>query len=408
MKVKQVAVLFVGAFMAVFARSSGFGLYEASVESYALGGCVMGRAVDASANFFNPATLTDLTNVTVTMGFLTEHPRGRIKVGSLASCGMDPGAFWLPHFQLAMPLPWNLAFGLGLMPEYGLGSEYDDDWSLANNSLKTTVMSFTLNPNLAWRITRDLSVGLGMRFLYFDFEQHSNPFVPALGSSFSNRLKGNNGMRDFGYQVGIKYEVTESFSVGATWKSWTLVHVKGRTSNDASDPLSAAMAKAASGGAETELELPQSVTFGCNWEVAPSVRLGGSVAWTQWSSVDVLGFDLARQRRDVVLEWVDTLRAGVAAGWDFADDWTMMGSYVYETDCCGDQESTMLPAADRHMLSVGLTWHCCRWLDVSAGYGMIIMDGKDTQARDATGALASYRASRGLSHAAGLSLTFRF
>ena len=157
--------------MAFASLGSGFGLYEASSPTYALGGAVVGRAYDASANFFNPATLTDLTNLTVTAGFMTEHPRGRIKTdlpGGRTS-SMDPGVFWLPHFHLAIPLPWDFAFGLGVMPEYGLGSEYSDSWDLNFNSINTTVMSFTVNPNLAYKVTDEWSVGAGQQ--QNDFEQ---------------------------------------------------------------------------------------------------------------------------------------------------------------------------------------------------------------------------------------------
>ena len=394
--------------MAGRANASGFGLYEASLPTYALGGAVIGRAVDASANFHNPATLTDLTNVTVTLGFVTEHPRARIKVNGNPSHAMDPGVFWLPHFHAVVPLPWNLRFGLGLMPEYGLGSAYNDHWELANNSRETTVMSMTLNPNIAWEIVDGLSIGAGLRFLYFDFEQYSSPYVPALGTRFRNRLKGDNDFGDFGYQVGLKYDVCESFSVGAVYKSQTTVHVKGKTTNHAENPLAAPYAAAASGSAETELKLPQSITVGCNWDVTKTVRFGGMFAWTQWSSVDTLDFKLAGSHKDVILKWDDTYRIGVSAAWDFASDWTVMGSYVYETDCCGSQESTMLPAASRHMLSLGFTWRCLDNLDIGFGYGMILMDGKRTHARDAEGNLADYEAHRGISHAAGMSLTYRF
>ena len=48
------------------ALGAGFALYEGSAKGTALGGTVMGRAVDASANFYNPATLCDFTNTVVT------------------------------------------------------------------------------------------------------------------------------------------------------------------------------------------------------------------------------------------------------------------------------------------------------------------------------------------------------
>lgn len=400
------AVTLIAILSSFMAYSSGFGLYEASSSTYALGGAVLGRAFDASANFHNPATLSDLTNVTVTVGFMTEHPRARIKVGDNPSTAMNPGIFWLPHFQLAVPMPWDLTFGLGVMPEYGLGSEYDDNWELANNSLETTVMSFTVNPNLAYRITEDWSVGAGLRILFFDFEQYSHPMTAA--GPFSNRLKGDNRMQDLGWQIGTRYRVFDNFAVGVVYKSSTLVHVEGKTDNDADLPQAQKYASAASGPAETEIELPQSVTGGFNWDILPTVHLGGMFGWTQWSSVGVLDFDLAGTHRDVLLRWDDTYRVGFAPSWDFCEDWTVMGSYVYETDCCGDQESTMLPASDRHMVTAGLSWRCLENLELAVCYGVIIMDGKDTQARAANGELARYRAYRGISHAVGVTLTYRF
>lgn len=406
MKKSVVCIATVALASSVFA--SGFGLYEASAPTYALGGTVVGRAYDASANFYNPATLTDLTNITVTVGFITEHPRARLKVNGGTSEVMDPGAFMLPHMHLAVPLPYSFAFGLGLMPEYGLGTAYDDLWSLNYNSTETTVTSFTLNPNLAWK-WGDFSIGAGLRWLFFDFEQYSRPQILSLGGSrFGNRLKGDNGMSDMGYQAGVKYDITKNFAVGLVYKTETRVRVDGKTSNNAMNPQFNKYAAAASGGADTVLHLPQSVTGGFNWDITDAWHLGASVAWTQWSSIDTLAFNLAGTHKDVVLNWNDTWRAAIGPSWDFAEDWTAMCSYAYEMDCAKDQESTMLPAADRHMLAWGLVWKCWRGLELGITYGLIIMDGKETQARNYLGNLDYYEAHKGICHAAGLTLTYRF
>lgn len=400
---------------------SGFGLYEASAKSYALGGVVIGKAVDASANFHNPATLTDLTNITLTVGAVTEHPRCLIKVDGGASEHMNPGVFALPHFMLAAPLPENFVFGLGVMPEYGLGSAYNDNWTMNYNSTETTVMSFTVNPNIAWKCG-DFSVAAGLRFLFFDFEQYQYPFAGMTGSPIhygrmNSRLKGDNGIKDFGYQVGFKYDLTESFSIGAVYKSATTVHVNGKSEVSARESYAGAIGDAVvegnvntvNGPAETEIELPQSITGGFNWDITQDVHLGGAVCWTQWSSIGMLDFNLNGYHKPIKLEWNDTWRAGIAASWDFTDNWSAMTSYVFENDCCGDQESTMLPAADRHMLAWGLSWQPYEWMEVAFTYGIIIMDGKGTQCRDTVSdELHHYRAYRGLSHAAGFSLTFYF
>ena len=412
MKIKgPLTLVALGFSMSVLA--SGFGLYEASAKSYALGGAVVGKAVDASANFFNPATLTDLTNITITVGCMTEHPRASIKVDGNPSENMNPGIFFLPSFQAAVPLPWDFTFGLGIMPEYGLGSAYNDNWTMNWNSTETTVMSFTVNPNIAWK-WGDFSIGAGLRFLFFDFEQYQYPWAGANGmhlGRMSSRLKGDNGMKDFGYQVGMKYDITKDFSVGVVYKSSTLVHVDGKSDVDprGDNPYAVAGAKLVNGPAETELELPQSVTGGFNWDITDTVHLGGAVSWTQWSSIKTLDFDLNGYHKPIKLEWNDTWRVGIAPSWDFADDWTAMLSYVYENDCCGDQESTMLPAADRHMISAGLSWRPYDWMEVAFTYGIIIMDGKETQCRDTVdNRLYRYQAYQGISHAAGITVTFRF
>ena len=175
------------------------------------------------------------------------------------------------------------------------------------------------------------------------------------------------------------------------------------------NPYAAAGAKLVNGPAETELELPQSVTGGFNWDITDTVHLGGVVSWTQWSSIKTLDFDLNGYHKPIKLEWNDTWRVGIAPSWDFADGWTAMMSYVYENDCCVDQESTMLPAADRHMISAGLCWRPYDWMELAFTYGIIVMDGKDTQCRDSVDdRLYRYRAYQGISHAVGLSVTFSF
>ena len=133
-----------------------------------MGGALVGKAMDASANFNNPATLTDLTNIWVTVGFVTEHPRASLRVakdghGLGKDENIDAGLFWLPHFQLAVPLPWGFTFGLCGDAEYGLGTEYDDNAPTAWNCTETTVQGYVLNPNLAYKITDKWSVGAGLR-----------------------------------------------------------------------------------------------------------------------------------------------------------------------------------------------------------------------------------------------------
>ena len=397
MQMKKDLVLLAALGVAGVGFASGFGLYEMSAASHAMGGAVVGKAIDASANYFNPATLSDLTNITVSAGFVTQHPRARMKVeGSGGSTAMNPGLFWLPHLQVAVPLPAGFTFGLGTYVECGLGSEYDDNWPLVNSSQETTVESFTLNPNLSYAIADRWSVGAGFRFFFFDFEQYSQP----MPGKVWHRLKGDNGFGDWGWHAGTRYRLFDNFSVGLVYKSMINVNVDGKSQMDGAVNRWV--------DASTDIDMPESISGGFNWDIVDDWHLGSAFTWTKWSSFDTLNFNLGGVNTPVHLNWVDTYRVSVAPSWDFADHWTAIASYAYETDCTGDQDSTMLPCADRHMITTGLRWNCWEGLELALSYGIIIMDARPSQASDATGHLRSYCAYRGISHAVGFTLTYRF
>ena len=471
MKAAGVSLVLFGAASAAY--GSGFGLYQPSAVSHAMGGALVGKAMDASANFNNPATLTDLTNLQFTVGFVTEHPRGRVDAGPsegpLRRYAMDPGPFMLPHLQLAMPLPADFTFGLGMEPEFGLGTQYDDMWPLNFSATETTIQGFTINPNIAYKITDDWSVGVGMRWTYFDFEQYSQPQVSQNGlelGRFSNRLRGDNGFKNFGWQIGTKYDVTDTFSVGLVYKSWIDVSVDGKTSNDvrsfndgavgtlargaaeqavteaatayvrehglpdayipaiiAQQPMEQYVSQAdqtirntvgrnarqRTGSASADITLPQSVAFGCNWDVFPTWHLGAVASWTEWSQFDNLHFDLQGGNKDTKLDWRDTWRGSLGSCWDFAEDWKWMVSYTYDMDATrSSQTSVMLPPADRHILATGLSWNCWAGLELTVSYACIFMDGGDMDFYDAVGRRWHLETCWGFCHAAGVSVTYRF
>lgn len=426
---------------------------------HAMGGAVVGKALDASANFANPATLTDLTNIWVTVGFITEHPRAQVRgttnglswPGGDVNC--DPRLFWLPHFQLAIPLPGDFSFGLSAGVEYGLGTKYDENWAMSWSSLETTVQGYVLNPNLAYKITDKWSVAIGLRWMFFDFEQISDPQITSAGYELGrahNRLKGDNRFNSFGWVVGTKYDILDNLSVGVVYKSQIDATINGKTStslrrtNDSTitavgsglgaqqwmqDGAPADMlpiyqqaairgvnqtiangVRAANGAAEADIKLPQSVTAGINWDLAPRHHLGFAVSWTQWSVFDSLHFDLAGGGRDVYLNWNDTWRGSIGYAWDFHDDWTWMISYVFDQDCClnGDQASAMLPPAHRNIATTGFKWNVWRNLDVCLDYSCIFMDGGSFDTKDKLGRVYHFETCRGFCHAVGFGVTYRF
>ena len=416
------------------AWSSGFGLYEPSAKYHALGGAVVGKAVDASANFANPATLTDLTNFEVTVGFVTEHPRGTVDISrnnsDLGEYKMDPGLFWLPHLMLAAPLPYDFTFGLGISAEYGLGTRYPDNWPMKWSCTETTVQGLVINPNLAYKITDKWSVAAGLRWLYFDFEQYRDMTVPVYYHPLTGkplyygynqyRLKGDNGWDGFGWQIGTKYDILDNLSVGLMYKAQIETTIEGQTTatpHDYTSKFDTGLAQGLTGAADADITLPQSVTFGVNYDPYEDWHVGLAFSWTEWSQFDQLIFNIpqgnpfVKEATPTTLNWKDTWRGSLGVAWDFADDWTWMVSYTYDMDSTScDQASAMLPPASRHIVATGFSWYIGCGFEATLSYSCIFMNGFDMYATDSKGGTGRYNleTERGFCHAGGFSITYRF
>ena len=462
---KHNAVAFMTILASTAAFSAGFGLYEGGARGNAMGGAVMGRAVDASANFYNPATLTDLTGTVVTVGMTTEHPSADTYVNGHRCRKMDAGCFVLPNVYIAQQLPYDFSFGLGFAPEYGLGTCYDQNWPLAWDTRKTTIAGLTINPNLAYKVTEDWSVSAGLRFLYFSFDQYSDKMAAQDGENYGtvrDHLKGNNGLLDWGWQISTKYDITEKLSVGVMYKSYIDTHVKGdnhtrvRGYDDSavaaqvdkgvraalsqyagmgivpgsaayeqyynraySQAYPSAVAKAhdqvksgadaADGAASCDLRVPQSLTFGANYDVLDDLHLGVVAVWTQWSSIDNLHFDLPGDTdRDVPLKWNDAWRVGFGLAYDLTDDLTFMCSYVFDQDPCSKYHgTTMLPPGDRHIGTVGFGY-ALGPVDIAVSYGLVFMSGDSLTLTDDVGNDYKFETKNGLSHAVAVTMSYQF
>lgn len=351
---------------------AGFGLYEASARGNAMGGALIGKGYDASANYYNAAALTDTTNVSVSVGATLINPFCDSRVNGQQQQKMNSGWFTAPTFYLSVPVTDDLYLGWGNYAEYGLGTKYKYDWALAWDTTETTIEQYTLNPNIAYKITDWWSIGAGLRVSYINFENYANPLMnhPLLpGYNLRSHLKGDDW--GLGYQVGTKFKITDTVHVGVLYRSKIEHNIKGSFTMDGTPtPM------AASGDASAKLTLPSSVTVGANWDITDKWRVGATIIWTEWSEVDTIHFNLPKsysypQR----LDFRDAFRYGMGTEYDF-NDW-LQGrlGYVYDLDPSHENRgTTMLPAGDRHIIATGLGFNLTEQLRFDVGLSFICME----------------------------------
>lgn len=402
---------------------AGFALYQGSAAGNALGGAVMGKAVDGSAVFYNPATMTDFGGTVVTFGMVTEHPTADTRVDGVHTGKMDPGFFVLPHAYLIQPIGEDFRLGLGFAPEYGLGSHYNGGWAMDWNTQKTTIKGLVFNPNLAYKITDDWSIAAGARVMYISFEQASNPSTP-YGQVINPALAGmpvymHNRIYDAydwagGWELSSKYDITEKLHAGILYKSYIDAKLKGKQTVNmmAGHPTLGQPLPSIHGSGSAKVRLPQSITAGLNYDVTEDLELGTALTWTQWSSLQGIDFNLPAGRKYVNLGWKDVYRASIGGSYRFAEDWKFMLSYTYDMDPCRtkkDYGSTMLPPGDRHIAAMGLSWDIGNFT-ISGSYACVFFHPKSLELSNEYegGKVYKFDTHGGMSHAGGVSLTYHF
>ncbi len=407
------------------AFAAGFGLYEASARGVGMGNGLVGSTGDATANYHNPANLTEVTNVTITAGMTLINPFADCKVDGVQQRKMNAGWFPPPHAYIAAPITEGLVFGFGSYCEYGLGTKYAYNWDLKHDTTETTIQQFTLNPNIAYKITEDWSIAVGARMSYFTFENYKNPDlladygVPGMVYGRSH-LKGDSF--NCGYMLATQYKVTDSLKLGLVYRSRINHRVEGDFDmNGKIPPIPGMLPNGGSvkgnGDAEAKVVLPSSVTMGANYDFSDDFRGGVSVTWTEWSTINHIDFSLPvittpTGTKDPsykqMLNWHDSWRIGFGFEYDFTDSFTGRIGYSFDFDPSSDvYGTTMLPPGDRHIVGFGIGYKFLDDWRIDLGYNFIMME-SETRYIGEGGHTSKFQSDNGYSHIASASLTYSF
>ena len=376
-KYSKLVVAF-AAMTSVTAMGAGFGLYEASARGLGMGNGLVGSTGDASANYYNPANLTELTDPSVMVGMTLINPFCDVKVNGQTQAKMNAGWFPPPHAYIAVPVMEDLVFGFGTYCEYGLGTKYDNNWALRGDTTETTIQQFTFNPNIAYKITEDWSVAFGARMSYMTFENYKSPYLGVVPGVYEYNGRAHLEGDDFncGYMLSTRYKVTDDLSLGLVYRSRINHRVEGDFDlNTPAMPVAGVPGSSVSGDADAKLTLPASVTMGANYDFTEKFRGGAALTWTEWSTINHIDFNLPVNSYTQELNWHDAWRLGFGFEYDLTDSFTGRIGYTFDWDPSAEAHgTTMLPPGDRHIIGFGASYKFLENWRIDLGYSFIMME----------------------------------
>lgn len=227
----KIVALFILAiiFIPFSVRAGGFWIVSQSNDALALAEAgVAATAEDATTNYYNPAGLVRVQHIQgiISPNFVTAVTKFRGSVttpeipfiGSKTLNGRARTSVSgiLPPAYLAIPLAKRLVFGFGITEPYGLASDYNYNSVLRYESYYSEIISFNFNPNLAFAITPQLSVGIGIVEQYVSLKELRKIF---LGPNPEGKADTHMEGWSRGMTAGVLWMPSEETRLGLSYRS---------------------------------------------------------------------------------------------------------------------------------------------------------------------------------------------
>ncbi|WAG08061.1 outer membrane protein transport protein [Aeromonas jandaei] len=381
-------------------HAAAFQLNEHSASG--LGRAYAGEAAiadNASVLARNPAAMTTFDKMTFSVSGtyiqpdvdvngsvnMTDKSGNKLaKLSDSSESGIAPSAF-VPATYFIQPINDKLAWGIGLFSNYGLSTEYPKNFPAGAAAGDTELVTFNINPNIAYRINEHFSVGAGINAVYGEAElnRYAGLAGTKLGMSADSRLSHMKGDTwGFGWNVGTLYEVNQNNRFALTYRSQVDMSFDGDYSNDIKTAIPGGLGGKTIDG-NLKLNLPAQAELAGYHRLNQQFAVHYSVNWTDWSAFQELkatsssGSTLLQKDE----KFKDSTRYSIGGTWYINPSWEARLGFAYDnTPIEAEYRSLSIPDSDRIWYSAGATYHINT--DMSVDFGMAYLDGKEVDVNE--------------------------
>ncbi|WP_439827722.1 outer membrane protein transport protein [Aeromonas enteropelogenes] len=353
--------------------ASGLGRAYAGEAAVADNAAVLARNPAAMTTFDKMAVSVSGTYIKpdVDVDGSIATPLGKV---SASESGIAPSAF-VPASYFIQPLNDQWAWGLGLFSNYGLSTEYSKTFPAGAGAGDTELLTLNINPNIAYRINEQFSIGAGINAVYgaAELNRYAGLLGPALGQKSDTRiahLKGDTW--GFGWNVGTLYEINKDHRFALTYRSQVDMSFDGDFQGLTSGNRTV--------DGNLKLDLPAQAEFAGYHRLNEQFAVHYSVNWTDWSAFQELKATSSQCAGGVCLQkdekFKDSTRYSIGGTWYINPAWEARLGFAYDNSPIEPEyRSLSIPDSDRVWYSAGATYHINP--DMSVDFGMAYLDGKE-------------------------------
>jgi len=379
------------------AQANGFQLPEQGVRAMGMGNAFTAVADDASALWYNPAGIAFMKGGNLMLGAVgilvpktdfTSNSSNTV-LGAGVTGSSDRKNFVIPDFHVTYTDPkMGISYGLSVTSPFGL----ETDWTFspvgsppagspAFSTLRTTTFSrielANINPNIAFKITDNISIGVGFDYVYVK------------NVDFNTSFLSQNGDGDgWGGNVGLLYK-DDLFSVGVSYRTQVAVRITGTATGSAGVST-----------ATSSVKLPDTLNGGIAFHPTDTLTISAEADWTNWGKFDQLVFNygspvgtpVGPQSSSVTQEeWHPTVAAKIGIEWKVQDDLRLRVGYNFDPSPVNAKNYTpALPLEDRHIFSIGAGYDFTKALTMDVAYMYVKQKDINQTASSGPAALAGF------------------
>lgn len=355
------------AVMSADSFAAAFQLAEHSASG--LGRAYAGEAAvadDASVIARNPALMSLFKDKQISVAGMAVIPDVSLE-GESAAYGLDesvldddsiaPSAF-VPAGYFTMPVNDKVSFGFGAFSNFGLSTEFNDDYAAGSIAGETEIVTVNMNASASYKVNEQFSVGLGLNYIYADAKIVRNVGANPLGLPVQTELVHLEGDDyGFGWNLGAMYQLDEDSRFGFNYRSETDITFEGEYSNQLPPQLGGLNGAAVPG--TVDITLPAIAEFSGSHQLDKKLGLHYSVLWTGWSSFDKLEADIGAEKPAFTKEenFSNAMRYSIGGDYQLSDALLLRAGIAYdESPADKNHMSISIPDTDRFWFSFGANY----------------------------------------------------
>jgi long-chain fatty acid transport protein len=391
MNYKQRSLLAASILVAFGAHSAGFQVAEHSASG--LGRAFSGEgavADNASVLARNPAAMTlfetaqfsgalSIVDPEVNVTLVDGGP-GEQSAKDVAPMQIVPAAYFIS------PIDENWAWGFGMFTNYGVATDYPDDFYVGDVAGDTALISVNLNPNIAYRINEQFSIGAGLNLVYAEAElnRHIGGALPVSGNPQDKLISMTGETFGFGWNIGALYELDENNRFGFGYRSEVELDFDDGTFTDHTGSV---LGYKGSVDGRLTVDLPDIIELSAFHQLNDDVAIHYGWQMTRWSSFTELkatdpnndSVEYFKKEED----YSDNQRWSFGLTYQYNNDLTLRGGLAFDEQA--GKATLSIPDSDRFWYSAGLTYAIQDNLTFDFGFALVVSDdGKFTESDQTT------------------------